>query len=147
MLVHCCFETYCVPRDLNVLTHVFPTSDSSDHSNKRGPVLRLEASRLGWDRYFGCLVGANDDERDKPAPEVVDFALSGSGIAAGPAVWFVGDNDIDILCAHDSGYPTVLLRREARASNDVGEDPLGDQSATIQTVLGLSPPPLTNPPL
>src|SRR3546814_18896913 len=54
-------------------------------SNKRGPLLLLEAARLGWDRYFGCLVGAIDAERDKPAPAGVDFALSGSGIAAGPA--------------------------------------------------------------
>ncbi len=81
-------------------------------SNKRGHLLRLEAKELGWDKYFVSLVGATDAAKDKPAPDVVDFALSGSGIAAGPEVWFVGDTDIDILCAHNSGCLAVLLRPE-----------------------------------
>jgi phosphoglycolate phosphatase len=81
-------------------------------SNKRGHLLRLEAAELGWDRYFDSLVGAADAARDKPAPEVVDFALAGSGIAAGPAVWFVGDTDIDVLCARNSGCTAILLRPE-----------------------------------
>jgi phosphoglycolate phosphatase len=79
-------------------------------SNKRGHLLRLEAAELGWDKYFQSLVGAADAERDKPAPEIVDFALAGSGIAAGPAVWFVGDTDIDVLCAQNSGCTAVLVR-------------------------------------
>ena len=79
-------------------------------SNKRGHLLRLEAAELGWDKYFQSLVGAADAERDKPAPEIVDFALAGSGIAAGPAVWFVGDTDIDVLCAQNSGCTAVLMR-------------------------------------
>src|SRR3546814_12025407 len=89
-------------------------------SNKRGPLLRLEAARLGWDRYFGCLVGANDAERDKPAPAVVDFALSGSGIAPGPAVRFVGATDIDILCAHPRTPIPPLLPRWAPANRPSG---------------------------
>lgn len=79
-------------------------------SNKRAELLRLEAAELGWDKYFQSVVGATDADRDKPAPEVVDFALAGSGIAAGPAVWFVGDTDIDVLCAQNSGCTAVLLR-------------------------------------
>jgi phosphoglycolate phosphatase len=79
-------------------------------SNKKGQLLRLEAAELGWDKYFQSLVGATDAERDKPAPEVVDFALAGSGIAAGPSVWFVGDTDIDVLCAQNSGCTAVLVR-------------------------------------
>ena len=33
-------------------------------SNKRGRLLRLEAAELGWDRYFGPLVGATDAVKD-----------------------------------------------------------------------------------
>jgi len=79
-------------------------------SNKRGDILRLEAAKLGWDRFFSTVVGATDAACDKPSPEVVDFALTGSGIAAGPAVWFVGDTDIDVLCAQNSGCTAVLVR-------------------------------------
>lgn len=102
-------------------------------SNKRGTLLRLETAALGWDRYFARIVGANDALRDKPAPEVVDFTLAGSGIAAGPAVWFVGDTDIDILCAHNSGCTPVLLRREAPAEGEFGAVSLGGHADSCET--------------
>ncbi|MEQ8357270.1 MAG: HAD hydrolase-like protein [Kiloniellaceae bacterium] len=81
-------------------------------SNKQGRLLRLEAAAIGWDSYLGPLVGATDAVKDKPAPEVIDFALDGTGIAAGPEVWFVGDTDIDLLCARNSGCTPVLIRPE-----------------------------------
>lgn len=94
-------------------------------SNKRGDILRLEAAKLGWDRFFGTVVGATDAAADKPSPEVVDFALTGSGIAAGPAVWFVGDTDIDILCARNAGCTAILLRTEAPGPGEFDGLPLG----------------------
>lgn len=93
-------------------------------SNKRGQLLRLEAAELGWDRYFGPLVGATDAAKDKPAREVVDFALAGSGIAAGPEVWFVGDTDIDVLCARNSGCTAVLVRAEPPGEGEFADLPL-----------------------
>jgi phosphoglycolate phosphatase len=81
-------------------------------SNKKGPILRLEAEKLAWAPYFGSLVGANDAARDKPAPDAVDLALLPSGLNAGPDVWFVGDTDIDMLCAAATGCTGVLLRAE-----------------------------------
>lgn len=107
-------------------------------SNKRGHLLRLEAAALGWDKYFESLVGANDAARDKPAPEVVDFALAGSGIAAGPAVWFVGDTDIDILCAYNSGCTSVLLRREAPAAGEFGPVSLGGHADSCEAFARLA---------
>jgi len=82
-------------------------------SNKSGEHLRREASHLGWDRFFGRLVGATDAARDKPAVEPVAMALSGSGIAPGPDVWFVGDTGIDLECAHNAGLTPVLIRESA----------------------------------
>src|SRR5882757_7072851 len=38
-------------------------------SNKTGEYLRAEAAHLGWNSLFGRLVGAQDAQRDKPAPE------------------------------------------------------------------------------
>ncbi|GAB4361248.1 MAG: HAD hydrolase-like protein [Kiloniellaceae bacterium] len=94
-------------------------------SNKRGDILRQEAAALGWERYFGPVVGATDAARDKPSAEVVDFALAGRGVAAGPAVWFVGDTDIDILCARNAGCTAILVRAEPPAAGEFGELPLG----------------------
>lgn len=81
-------------------------------SNKQGALLRKEAAHLGWDRHFAKLVGATDAERDKPAPDPALLALAGSGIEPGEAVWFVGDTDVDLLCAVNSGCTPILLRPE-----------------------------------
>ena len=81
-------------------------------SNKMGRYLRIEADHLGWTGHFGRLVGAQDTERDKPAIEPVELALAGSGIARGPEVWFVGDTDIDMICAVNAGCTPILLRAE-----------------------------------
>ncbi len=83
-------------------------------SNKTGGFLRREAEELGWDRHFRQIVGATDAARDKPAPDAVLLALSGSPVspASGPEVWFIGDTDIDLTCAHNSGCYPVLLRAE-----------------------------------
>jgi phosphoglycolate phosphatase len=82
-------------------------------SNKNGDHLRLEAKKLGWDRYFGRIVGATDAARDKPAPDPVHMALTGSGVPAGGDVWFVGDTAIDMECAKNTGCVPVLVRETA----------------------------------
>jgi phosphoglycolate phosphatase len=81
-------------------------------SNKLGRYLRIEAEHLGWTRHFGRIVGATDTAADKPAADPVHAALAGSGIAAGPDVWFVGDAGVDMHCALNSGCIPVLLRDE-----------------------------------
>lgn len=90
-------------------------------SNKRGYLLRREAEHLGWDRFFCSLVGANDAPRDKPAVDPVELALEGSGIARGTEVWFVGDTDIDLQCAVNSGCIPVLLRPEPPQDGEFGD--------------------------
>ncbi len=87
-------------------------------SNKQGSYLRKEAEHLGWDGFFGKIVGANDAENDKPAPDPVHLALSAGRIAAGPGVWFVGDADIDMECAINAGCIPVLLRRQAPSERE-----------------------------
>jgi len=87
-------------------------------SNKKGDFLRAEADKLDWARYFRLIVGALDAPRDKPDPAPVTMVLDAIGQAAGQDVWFVGDADIDLECAHNSGCVPVLLRR---AAPDEGE--------------------------
>ena len=89
-------------------------------SNKRGPTLRKEAEALGWSHLFHRLVGAMDASRDKPAPEPVLLALEDSGIDPGPDVWFAGDTDIDMECAHNAGCRPVLVRDERPRKREFG---------------------------
>jgi phosphoglycolate phosphatase len=78
-------------------------------SNKTGRFLRAEAVALGWDRYFGRLVGATDAPFDKPAADPIHMALESGGIAPGPDVWFIGDAAIDMQCALAGGCLPVLV--------------------------------------
>ncbi len=92
-------------------------------SNKQGEFLRDEARHLGWTPYFGRLVGASDAARDKPARAPVELALSGAKAAVGSEVWLVGDTDMDMLCARNSGCVPVLLRAEPPAGDEFGAAP------------------------
>ena len=92
-------------------------------SNKQGYLLRREAHHLGWDRIFHSLVGASDAELDKPACEAVTLALAKSGVDLGPDVWFVGDTDVDMTCAHNCGCTAVLLRSEAPRVGEFADCP------------------------
>jgi phosphoglycolate phosphatase len=89
-------------------------------SNKSGRYLRIEADHLGWTGYFRRLIGAQDAEADKPDVAPVELALAGSGIARGPHVWFVGDGDIDIVCAVNAGCTPLLLRSTAPRAGEFG---------------------------
>jgi len=89
-------------------------------SNKTGEYLRREVRHLGWQGYFASIVGAADAVADKPDPAVIDHALAGSGIAAGPAVWFIGDNAIDVACAEAGGCLPIIVGG-AVASGDAAE--------------------------
>ena len=92
-------------------------------SNKKGDYLRKEAAHLGWDAYFGHIIGAFDAEADKPAIAPVEMALAGSGIARGDDVWFVGDADVDMECATRAGCVPVLVRAEAPRNGEFGAYP------------------------
>jgi len=78
-------------------------------SNKRGDYLRQEVERLQWQDLFIGVAGATDAQYDKPHRAHVDFALKGSDVKTEPAVWFVGDSETDILCAHNADCTSVLL--------------------------------------
>lgn len=82
-------------------------------SNKRGPNLRKEIGYLGWEHYFAAQVGADDAARDKPHPAPVLLALRTCGMEAGPHVWFVGDSEVDLECAHATGCTPLLYGDKA----------------------------------
>ncbi|MDJ0942125.1 MAG: HAD family hydrolase [Kiloniellales bacterium] len=104
-------------------------------SNKKGSILRREAAHLGWERWFGRLVGAEDAAADKPDPAAIDLALAGSGLTAGPEVWFVGDTDIDMACAQAAGCTAILLREAAPAPGEFAAHPPCRHAATCAELM------------
>lgn len=90
-------------------------------SNKTGRLLRLETEKLGWDGFFGKIIGSTDAKHDKPAPDPVILALDGFASQAGPDVWFVGDGVIDMQCALNSGCAPVLVREKPPERAEFGD--------------------------
>jgi len=78
-------------------------------SNKAGPLLRAEVAHLGWAPLFRALVGAGDAPADKPDPIPMRIACAACGVPAGPEVWYVGDNRLDMDAARRAGCFPVLL--------------------------------------
>jgi phosphoglycolate phosphatase len=90
-------------------------------SNKRGDLLRREITHLKWGPYFQNAVGAEDAHIDKPAPEAMIAALEGSGLKPSGEVWMVGDTDMDMVCASNSGCNGILLRPSPMAPGEFGD--------------------------
>lgn len=82
-------------------------------SNKKGGNLREEAKHIGWEHLFDNITGADDAPRDKPFADPVHLALSGSGIVPAQDVWFIGDSEIDLECALNTGCTAILYGDEA----------------------------------
>jgi phosphoglycolate phosphatase len=108
-------------------------------SNKNGLHLRKEAAHLGWDSRFHSMVGATDAERDKPDPAPVHMALQGTGIAAGPDVWFIGDSGTDLKTARATGCTAIIVRHAganpAHLPPDLSPDLIAKDLATLQEAL------------
>jgi phosphoglycolate phosphatase len=92
-------------------------------SSKQGDLVRAEAAHLGWTGYFARIVGAEDGPTDKPAPEVMAMSLNGTGITAGPDVWYVGDTGIDVTCARNAGCTAVIVSADPPRDGDTPRTP------------------------
>lgn len=78
-------------------------------SNKAGSFLRREVAHLGWERFFGSVIGAGDARIDKPDPAPLHLALSQLGRSADPSVWYMGDTALDMQAARAAGVTAVLI--------------------------------------
>jgi phosphoglycolate phosphatase len=87
-------------------------------SNKKGPNLRQEIEHIGWTNLFDNIVGADDAARDKPHADPVHLAFEKSGIAPAPDVWFIGDSEIDLECAINTGCTAILYGTLAQEHPD-----------------------------
>lgn len=87
-------------------------------SNKKGVNLRQEVEHIGWKHLFDNIIGADDAARDKPFPDPVHLAFDKSGIVPDAHVWFIGDSEIDIECAENTGCTAILYGTDASAHPD-----------------------------
>ncbi|MGE0223609.1 MAG: HAD family hydrolase [Acetobacteraceae bacterium] len=78
-------------------------------SNKAGNFLRREVTHLGWESYFGAVVGAGDAAADKPDPAPILLALERLGRSPDPTVWYLGDTALDMQAARAAGVTAVLV--------------------------------------
>jgi phosphoglycolate phosphatase len=92
-------------------------------SNKRNPLLRQEIAHLGFEKYFSKIIGAGEASADKPDPAPLLLALEGSGIAPGPAVWYVGDSHTDMMCALKAGCTAVLIETKPPPEDLLAQHP------------------------
>ena len=88
-------------------------------SNKSSRFLRKEVHHLGWQHYFGVLVGAGDALRDKPAADPVLLALLSLGIPVGQNVWMIGDAPVDWDSARAAGCQPIAVGNRFEPTSSV----------------------------
>ena len=90
-------------------------------SNKRHDALEREIKYLGWDKYFGCWVGAGEAARDKPEADPLILALSRHSVPLDiKNVLYVGDMESDLGCAKNAGCPCAFLTHQPTTGDLVG---------------------------
>ncbi|MCE2926337.1 MAG: HAD family hydrolase [Rickettsiales bacterium] len=90
-------------------------------SNKKGPNLRQEVEHIGWNPWFDHVVGADDAKRDKPFVDPVHMAFEKTDIKPAADVWFIGDSEIDLECAHNTGCTAILYGDHALTHPDYSQ--------------------------
>jgi phosphoglycolate phosphatase len=78
-------------------------------SNKIGTTLRSEIKKIGIEKKFFSLIGAQDSDADKPSIKPVELALMGSDLdIKKDEIWFVGDTITDVDCANACGFTPIV---------------------------------------
>ena len=86
-------------------------------SNKRSDLLKNEINHLKWSHFFQVIVGAEEAEKDKPAPDPIYLALSKIDLEASDSIWFVGDTTVDWQAAEASGCQPVAIGENVQQMN------------------------------
>lgn len=79
-------------------------------SNKAQSLLDKAAEDSGFKPLLDVLIGAEEGRRGKPDPEAMDLALKQLNYdGAREKVWYVGDTDLDMEFAKNSGAKGVFI--------------------------------------
>lgn len=85
-------------------------------SNKSTDLIHKEINHLEWGPYFSAICAAGDAQRDKPAPDLGELALSQLNISPSLSVWFVGDAPVDWDCASALGCLPIPIGEHHESS-------------------------------
>jgi phosphoglycolate phosphatase len=77
-------------------------------SNKQNLLLNQEILSLGWQEYFGMIIGAGDLEEDKPSKITVEAVLKQKQVPK-EKIWFIGDSITDMETAYNANCLPVLF--------------------------------------
>jgi phosphoglycolate phosphatase len=82
-------------------------------SNKEATLLRGQIHHLKWEGFFSAIIGSGDLSHDKPSPVPLLHALGLAQQKPGKDVWFVGDSEVDMMCAAEANCLPVSVGAHA----------------------------------
>ena len=94
---------------IETISRLHPDIYQAVVSNKRGDLLRREASHLKLDKYFKKIIGATDAVRDKPDTAPLLLALESSGIQPGADIYIIGDSTPDLELAANANCRAIFF--------------------------------------
>ena len=83
-------------------------------SNRR-EIAKLLLIKVKLDRYFNCIIGAEDVIEKKPSDEPVRTILRKIGMEFDPTrdnsdqIWLIGDTAADVICAQNANLRSVAI--------------------------------------
>lgn len=90
-------------------------------SNKKGAFIRQEITHYGWDKYFSVILGSGEAAEDKPSSAPLVMAIEKTKLSLDyldyKDIWYVGDTDIDMLCAENTGVQAILVHEQGTQSD------------------------------
>ena len=92
-------------------------------SNKDGVLLRKEISKLGWNKYFKVVIGANEAKKDKPSKYPLLLALKEISLKANKNIWYIGDNEIDVEFAKKNKCSSIFIENKLFKKKDLKYKP------------------------
>ena len=92
-------------------------------SNKDGNLLRKEIKKLGWEKYFKVIVGANEAKKDKPSKYPLLLALNKISLKSNKDIWYVGDNEIDVEFAKKNNCLSIFIENKLFKKKDLKRKP------------------------
>lgn len=101
-------------------------------SNKAAPMTEL-LCRAHFDGLIDAAFGESPAMRRKPAPDMIDAALSALGSTRSEAV-YVGDSEVDVLTAKNAALPCLIVGWGFRTSAELSAGHIGTVYPTVSAL-------------
>lgn len=115
-IIHCQDHTRLYPGIASLLTALHAKGYRMAVVSNKLQAGVTELSRLYFQGVIDVAIGEQPGIPRKPAPDMVEAALSKLGVAASEAV-YVGDSDVDLQTADNAGLPCISVLWGFRSRN------------------------------